>query len=248
MLGVWLSHDPADFGLTPIVPPPPAALTGSMRTGLTEALLTDAEDDSYDLSWLHRLPSDMRSQRSASFGAFLSTIPIPSIAISCSANSRIAYTARVTSSHPHLPSTTTRAGGTMPKWRESGQRSSRSSARFPSSRPIGKWRSVSRKSRTGSRRVWWVERGLTLYGEHAARPESVDDLRKRLTAYQAKLTAPTTPARKAPPKPHAAPAVQTIEVLVCENCGGNFDRVVIRGRKPKNCPGCRRPERTAGVS
>ena len=28
-----------------------------MRTGLTEALLTDAEDDSYDLSWLHRLPT-----------------------------------------------------------------------------------------------------------------------------------------------------------------------------------------------
>ncbi|MBL8927839.1 MAG: hypothetical protein JNM77_16650 [Pseudonocardia sp.] len=59
LLGVWLSHDPADFGLTAIVPPPPAALAGSMRTGLTEALLTDAEDDSYDLSWLHRLPSDM---------------------------------------------------------------------------------------------------------------------------------------------------------------------------------------------
>jgi hypothetical protein len=29
-----------------------------MRNGLAEALLTDAEDDSYDLSWLHRLPSD----------------------------------------------------------------------------------------------------------------------------------------------------------------------------------------------
>jgi hypothetical protein len=58
MLGTWLSHDPADFGLAAIVPPPPAALAGSMRTGLTEALLTDAEDDSYDLSWLHRLPID----------------------------------------------------------------------------------------------------------------------------------------------------------------------------------------------
>ncbi len=58
MLGVWLSHDPADFGIQAIVPPPPAALAGSMRTGLAEALLTDAEDDSYDLSWLHRLPSD----------------------------------------------------------------------------------------------------------------------------------------------------------------------------------------------
>jgi hypothetical protein len=58
LLGVWLSHDPADFGLTAIMPPPAPALAGAMRTGLTEALLTDAEDDSYDLSWLHRLPSD----------------------------------------------------------------------------------------------------------------------------------------------------------------------------------------------
>ena len=53
MLGVWLLHDAADFGLAAIVPPPPAVLAGSMRTGLTEALLTDAEDDSYDLSWYY---------------------------------------------------------------------------------------------------------------------------------------------------------------------------------------------------
>jgi hypothetical protein len=56
MLGIWLSHNPVDFGLAPPVP----ALAGAMRSGRTEALLTDAEDDSYDLSWLHRLPSDVR--------------------------------------------------------------------------------------------------------------------------------------------------------------------------------------------
>jgi hypothetical protein len=60
MLGIWLSHDPVDFGPAPIVPPPVPALAGAIRTGRTEALLTDAEDDSYDLSWLHRLPSDVR--------------------------------------------------------------------------------------------------------------------------------------------------------------------------------------------
>jgi hypothetical protein len=57
-LGVWMSHDPAEFGVAAIVPPPTSAMRVSMRTGLTEALLTDEEDDSYDLSWLHRLPSD----------------------------------------------------------------------------------------------------------------------------------------------------------------------------------------------
>jgi hypothetical protein len=29
-----------------------------MRTGLTDALATDAADDSYDLSWLSDLPAD----------------------------------------------------------------------------------------------------------------------------------------------------------------------------------------------
>ncbi|MDT0351104.1 hypothetical protein [Pseudonocardia charpentierae] len=103
------------------------------------------------------------------------------------------------------------------------------------------------KAKDWQQAIWWVERGLALYGEQAARPESVDDLRNRSTAYQAKLTAPTKPRRKvAPPNHNAEPANPTIEVLVCETCGLSFDRVVVRGRKPKNCPGCRRPERTAG--
>jgi hypothetical protein len=57
-LGVWMSHEQTDFGLIAVVPPPPRSLQGSMRTGLTEALLTDEEDDSYDLSWLERIPGD----------------------------------------------------------------------------------------------------------------------------------------------------------------------------------------------
>ena len=57
-LGVWLSCNPAHFGIQPIVPPPTAALRATMRTGLTDALLTDEEDDSYDLLWLRSLPSD----------------------------------------------------------------------------------------------------------------------------------------------------------------------------------------------
>jgi hypothetical protein len=95
------------------------------------------------------------------------------------------------------------------------------------------------KVKDWQRAIWWAERGLALYGEQAARPESVDDLRKRLIAYQAKLTTSVKPARTAAPKLDATPANPTIEVLVCEACGVSFDRVVVRGRKPKNCPGCR---------
>lgn len=56
LLGVFLLHDPADFGLSP------RTLDGhhepDIRTGLAEALRTDDEDDTYNLAWLHELPSD----------------------------------------------------------------------------------------------------------------------------------------------------------------------------------------------
>jgi hypothetical protein len=59
-LGVWLEHDPADFGVRSAslgsAPPGYASADGVMRTGFTEAWLTDAEDDSYDLSWFNDLP------------------------------------------------------------------------------------------------------------------------------------------------------------------------------------------------
>jgi HIRAN domain len=55
-LGVFLEHDPADFGLRPMQMSP---LSGSaMRTGLSDALATDDGDDSYDLTWMSDLPPD----------------------------------------------------------------------------------------------------------------------------------------------------------------------------------------------
>ena len=246
LLGVWLSHDPADFGLTPIVPPPPAALTGSMRTGLTEALLTDAEDDSYDLSWLHRLPSDMHPAiRELRRLLEHDPDPIDRHFMFCELEDRL-YRSRdaFSSALAEYDDTCRQHDAEMEGIRAAFL------AKFGKIPVLETYRQMAirqQKVKDWQQASWWVERGLTLYGENAARPESVDDLRKRLTVYQARLSTPTTPARKAQPKPHAAPAVQTIEALVCENCGGSFDRIVTRGRKPKNCPGCRRPERTAGV-
>jgi len=56
ILGVFLKHDPEDFGLRrhPLPPPPESR----MRTGLSDAFATDAADDSYDLGWMSGLPSD----------------------------------------------------------------------------------------------------------------------------------------------------------------------------------------------
>lgn len=60
LLGVWLSHDPADFGLTGDTSM--LAAGAGFRTGLSAAMRTDEADDTYDLSWFASLP-DQPSKR-----------------------------------------------------------------------------------------------------------------------------------------------------------------------------------------
>src|SRR6266540_4106169 len=50
-LGVFLDHDPADFGLAL----QRAANGRSLRTGFSDAMVTDLDDDKYDLSWYGEL-------------------------------------------------------------------------------------------------------------------------------------------------------------------------------------------------
>ena len=238
MLGVWLSHDPVDFDLAPIVPPPVPALAGAMRTGLTEALLTDAEDDSYDLSWLHRLPSDvLPAIRELRRLLEHDPDPIDRHFMFCELEDRL-YRSRdiFASALTEYDDTCARHDAEMDGIRDALL------AKFGEVPVLETYRQMAirqQKVKDWQRAIWWVERGLALYGGQAARPESVDDLRNRLVAYQTKLAAPAKPAPKATPKPDTSPTSPTIEVLVCDACGVSFDRVVVRGRKPKNCPGCR---------
>ena len=195
MLGVWLSHDPADFGLAAIVPPPPAALAGSMRTGLTEALLTDAEDDSYDLSWLHRLPSDpLTAIRELRRLLEHDPDPIDRHFMFCELEDRLYRSRDVFSSAlAEYDDTCMRHDAEMDGIRAALL------AKFGKVPVLETYRQMAirrQKVKDWQQAIWWVERGLALYGEQAARPESVDDLRKRLTAYQAKLTTPTNPRER----------------------------------------------------
>ncbi len=36
--------------------------------------------------------------------------------------------------------------------------------------------------------LWWAERGLTVYGDRAARKDAVDDLEKRAATYRKRLS------------------------------------------------------------
>jgi hypothetical protein len=238
MLGVWLSHDPADFDVDEVVAPPVPTLAGAMRTGLTEALLTDAADDSYDLSWLHRLPSDaLPAIRELRRLLQHDPDPIDRHFMFCELEDRL-YRSRdlFASALTEYDDICARHDAEMDGIRDALL------AKFGEVPVLETYRQMAirqQKVKNWQRAIWWAERGLALYGEQAARPESVDDLRNRLVAYQTKLTAPAKPARQATPKPDTPLTSPAIEVLVCEACGVSFDRVVVRGRKPKNCPGCR---------
>lgn len=86
----------------------------------------------------------------------------------------------------------------------------------------------------------WAERGISLYGENAARPEAVEDLRKRLVYAVAKIEVAAAPKEPKPRKaPTARPTGRDVELLVCVRCGTAFERVRTRGRKPHLCPECR---------
>jgi hypothetical protein len=238
MLGVWLSHDPADFGIAAVAPPPVPALAGAMRSGLTEALLTDAEDDSYDLSWLYRLPSDtLPAIRELRRLLEHDPDPIDRHFVFCELEDRL-YRSRdaFASALAEYDDTCLRHDGEMDGIRDALL------AKFGTVPVLETYRQMAirqQKVKNWQQAIWWAERGLALYGERTARPEPVDDLRKRLTAYQEKLPTRATPARKTSPSLNIGPTNQTVEVLVCGSCGVSFDREVVRGRKPKNCPGCR---------
>jgi hypothetical protein len=50
----------------------------------------------------------------------------------------------------------------------------------------GRWPSGKKKHHY-RQALWWAERGKALYGNDAARPEAVDDLRTRAADYRAKV-------------------------------------------------------------
>lgn len=183
-LGVFLSHDPATFGISP----KRASEVPGFRTGLSEALLTDDEDDSYDLSWIGQLPAN-----DAGAIPMLRRLlvderdPIDRHYMLCELETRL-YKSRdafasaldeydeVCEQH-HSEIGVIRAAlfekfakvPVLDTYRQAAIRAQKARS----------WDAVER----------WAQRGIDVYGTHAARPEAVDDLRKRLALAARKLTA-----------------------------------------------------------
>lgn len=260
-LGVWLDHDPTDFGLEASrgsrwSGPAGRAVqsSGTMRTGFTEAWLTDVEDDSYDLSWFNDLP-DVDRPAIAMLRDLLAHDPDPidrhfqfaeleTRLYRCRDLYADALAEFDDACRRHDAEMETVCQAFSVKW-----------GKVPLLETYRQMAIRQSKLKDWEACRWWTERGLALYGNHAAREEAVEDLLKRRNRALAKLESPTKSTKRAirgsepisaavtqAPRAAAPPSVHVageIEILVCSRCEASFERVRVRGRKPLLCPDCR---------
>lgn len=253
-LGVWLEHDPADFGIAQqrsrSQVPSSVVHEGVMRTGFSEAWLADAEDESYDLSWFNELPEADRPAI-AMLRELLAVDPDPIDRHFqfCELETRL-YRSRELyelalveydeACELHDAEMEQICAAFMAKW-----------GKIPLLDTYRQMAVRQQKKKDWRACQWWAERGLALYGNHAAREEAVEDLIKRRNRATAKLEA-------AEPRRHARPDLMTVtaqlqsrptpanfhptselEILTCQQCCSMFERMRVRGRKPTLCPVCR---------
>ncbi len=183
-LGVFLRYDPEDFGLQRS-PVPPQSQT-MMRTALSDAIATDEADDSYDLGWLRDLPAD-------------DTRAIPMLRKLLADETDLLDRHYM---HAHLEAALYRCrDASASALDEYDQACRQHDAEMDGIRAacIAKWGKVpllelyrqmairQQKAHDYGQALWWAERGLALYGNNAARPDAVLDLRQRAASYGAKL-------------------------------------------------------------
>lgn len=194
-LGVFLSHDPTDFGVASSgwfrKTGPPARLVNvgsTMRTGFTEAWATDLDDDSYDLSWFNDLPKGDQ-QAIVKLRELLSTDPDPidrhfqfteletrlyrSRDLSDTALEEFDEACKL-----HDAEMETICEAFMAKWGKIPLLDTYRQMAVRQQKP-GDWNAC----------IWWAERGLALYGNNAAREDAVEDLLKRRNRALSKLEA-----------------------------------------------------------
>lgn len=259
-LGVWLDHDQRDFGVSTVgrlerssQAGRPTNFDGVMRTGFSEAWLTDVEDDSYDLSWFNELP-DADRPAIAMLWELLATDPDPidrhfqfAELESRLYQSRDLYDTALQeydeACRRHDAEMETIRQAFMAKW-----------GKVPLLDTYRQMAIRQQKQKDWDAVVWWCERGLALYGNNAAREEAVEDLLKRRNRALVKLEAPAGTKQRSQSREKVAAVLaqqsdappmgqigagDEIEILVCTQCEAAFERVVVRGRKPRLCPECR---------
>ena len=236
MLGVFLDHDPADFGLRRRQ----LGHIGELRTGLSQALATDLDDDSYDLSWMDQLSGDFRARDIVTLRKLLETDHDPiDRHFMLSQLGKGLYKSRdaFASALDEFDAVCETHHAEMATIRDALVR------KFGCVPVIEMYRQAAircQKAHDWTSTREWAERGLAVYASESGRPEAVADLEKRLAYAEAKLAAPPRKQRLArTPTAPIAGERPVIETLVCTGCGATFERTRTRGRKPHRCPACR---------
>jgi len=182
MLGVFLDHDPADFGLPSIDPSPRMHAAGHLRTGLTEAGYLGV-----DMSWVSSLPEADRSASTMLRDLLKSERDVVARHFMYAElerrlyHSREVYTEAIgefdAACDAHdvemdkiRPALIEKFHGVpvLDTYRQMCVRQSKA----------GQWQEVER----------WADRGLALYDHAAIREEAVEDLTKRLNRARAKCS------------------------------------------------------------
>jgi rubrerythrin len=235
MLGVFLDHDPADFGLQPH-----HVGAAGFRTGMSEAIATDLEDDRYDLSWYGELSTDnvaaikrLRSMLEAE------SDPIDRHYMMDELEKRL-YRSRdaFSSALEEFDAVCQQHDAEMIAIRPALLE------KFGKIPLIGTYRQAAircQKAKDWQTTKTWAERGITIYGDQAARPEAVEDLHKRLEYAITKIETAANPRKRKTSGTVVAATTKEggeTELLVCAKCGTTFERVRTRGRKPQACPVC----------
>jgi hypothetical protein len=236
LLGVFLDHDPRDLKI-----PRTGSAYGSagFRTGFSEAVSTDVEDDSYDLS-CHAELSDDHSTAIQQLRRMLETEldPIDRHYMLSELVKRL-YKCRETDS------TVLAAFDAACRKHDAEMVDIRAALfeKFGKVPVIDTYRQAvirCQKAKDWPTMREWAERGISVYGSDAARPEVVEDLYKRLALALAKIEAAANPKPQRKTRRSTASVTATVvETLICAECGTSFERQRTRGRKPHTCPNCR---------
>jgi len=184
MLGVFLNHDPDDFGFRrrPIHPQPDSR----MRTALSDALATDGADDSYDLAWMSDLPSDdvraipylrrlLAHEQGALDRHFMYT-QLEAILYRCRDAFASALGEYDEACRQHDAEMDGIRHACIVKW-----------GKVPLLETYRQMAIRQQKAHDYQQALWWAERGIALYGNECARSDVLDDLRGRAESYKTKL-------------------------------------------------------------
>jgi hypothetical protein len=184
-LGVFLRYDPEDFGLS--LPPHAEApyADARLRAALGEDLAR-SKDSPYNLVWMHGLSEDdahaikvlrkALTTESNTIGRHFIYAELEAALYRC----RDIFTSALDDYDK------------VCKEHDSEMDSIRSAciAHWGKVPVLDTYRQMAirqQKRHDYGQALWWAERGIALYGDDAARPEAIDDLRKRGASYHVKI-------------------------------------------------------------